>query len=129
MCTYNLNAHGDLHERILKISEEIKVNPDSAILYFKRGKLFYQHNNFKNSLKDLNKSADLGYFNLEQDFLFAKNYYKLKKYRSSLHFTAKILKVQPNNVNAYKLVGKVYFKRSSTSAFYFCRITITTNVF
>ena len=74
-----VHAHGDLHERILKVTEEIKKNSDSAFLYFKRGKLFYQHNDFKRSLKDLKRSDKLGYENNEQYFLFAKNYFKLKK--------------------------------------------------
>ena len=51
-----LNAHGDLHKRILNVTEEIQKNPDSANLYFKRGKLYYQHNNYINSLKDFKYS-------------------------------------------------------------------------
>ncbi len=112
MFSISLSAHGDLHERILKVSEEIKANPDSAFLYFKRGKLYHHHNDFENSLKDLKRSKKLGLRNNEQSFLFAKNYYNLEKYRSSLHFSNKILKVQPMNVNALKLVGKIYFKRN-----------------
>ena len=36
-------AHGDLDKRIAETSEEIEMHPDSSYLYFKRGKLLYQH--------------------------------------------------------------------------------------
>lgn len=108
----SLCAHGDLHKRILEVTKEIHISPNSAFLYLKRGSLFYQHTDYKKSLQDLRKSRRLGYKSIEQDFLFAKNYFKLKKYGLSLNFSNKILKVQPNNVNAFKLVGKIYFKRN-----------------
>ena len=45
-------AHGDLHGRILKVTKEIKVTPDSAYLYLKRGKLYFQHKFYNKSLSD-----------------------------------------------------------------------------
>lgn len=107
-----VHAHGDLHERILKVTEEITEYPDSAFLYLKRGKLYYEHNNFKMSLKDLKRSNKLGYDNNEKYFLFAKNYFKLKKYNLSLKHVRKILKEQPNNVIALKLIGKINYDKS-----------------
>jgi len=112
-----VHAHGDLDERILLVTGEIKKSPDSAFLYFKRANLHYQHNDFKRSLKDLKKSNRLGYENNEQYFLFAKNYFKLKKYNLSLKHVRKILKDQSYNVNALKLIGKInYDKRKFEKA-------------
>lgn len=107
-----VHAHGDLHKRILKVTEEIKKNPDSAFLYFKRSNLYYQHNAYKRSLKDLKRSYKLGYENNEQYFMFAKNFLKLKKYNLSSKHVRKILEDQPNNVNALKLMGKIYYDKS-----------------
>jgi tetratricopeptide (TPR) repeat protein len=108
---FNVSAHGDLHERILEVTQEIKISPDSAFLYFKRGKLYHQHNDFENSLKDLKKSRKLGLRNNEQSFLFAKNYFYLKKYNIGIKYASKILKDQPNNVSAQKIIGKTYFQQ------------------
>ena len=105
-------AHGDLHERILKVTEEIEKNPDSAFLYYKRSDLYYQHDTFKKSLKDLKKSGRLGYKNSQQYLLLAKVYFKLKNYNSGLRHVGKILKDQPNNVKALKLRGEIYFDKN-----------------
>jgi tetratricopeptide (TPR) repeat protein len=102
-------AHGDLHERISRVSEEIKADCDSAYLYFKRGKLYYQHNNFTSSLKDLKSSQKLGFSSNEQIFLLAKNYYRTNRFILSKKYIKKLLQLQPNNVNALKLLGQVYY--------------------
>jgi tetratricopeptide (TPR) repeat protein len=110
-CMTTMYAHGDLHRRIIEATKEIKKHPDSAYLYFKRGKLYYQHKVFKRSIKDLKKSNQLGYRTNEKYFLLSKNYIKLKKYNLSLKYARKILVDQPNNVNALKLVGKIYYDK------------------
>jgi tetratricopeptide (TPR) repeat protein len=108
-CVFGAIAHGDLHQRILIVSEEIKADSDSAYLYFKRGKLYYQHNNFTSSLKDLKSSHKLGYSSNEQIFLLAKNYYRTNRFSLSKKYIKKLLQLQPNNVNALKLLGQVYY--------------------
>ncbi len=125
-CGFIATAHGDLHERILNVTEEIKAEPDSAFLYFKRGKLFHQHNNFTNSIRDLKSSRKLGYKSNEQNFLFAKNYYGINRFRSSKKFIDKILNLQPYNVNALKLLGKIYFskKKFEKSALTFEKVIV-----
>jgi len=106
-----VTAHGDLHQRILSVTEEIKADSDSAFLYFKRGKLFHQHNDFTNSIRDLKSSLKLGHKSNEQNFLFAKNYFRINRFRSSKKFIVRILQDQPNNVNVLKLLGQVYFSK------------------
>jgi tetratricopeptide (TPR) repeat protein len=108
ICT---NAHGDLHKRILKVTEEIKKNPDSANLYFKRGKLYYQHSNYTNSLKDFDASKTLGFNNFEQDLLVAKSNYHLNKFRESKIIIKNILRDRPENVDALRLLADIYFKK------------------
>lgn len=103
------NAHGDLHKRILKVTQEIEAYPDSSYLYLNRGKLYFQHESFKKSIADLKISKKLGYFSNEQNLLFAKNYYRLNKYKKSLLFLNKILSKNPRDVKAIKLKAKNYY--------------------
>tara|TARA_R110002096_G_scaffold262085_1_gene455581 strand:+ start:146 stop:1006 length:861 start_codon:yes stop_codon:yes gene_type:complete len=110
-CCFDAIAHGDLMKRILSLTEEIKVHSDSAYLYFKRGKLYYQHNDYNESIEDFKRSKKLGFNSDEQYFLFAINYYKLNHFITSKRYIDKILKDQPDNVKAVKLVGHINFKR------------------
>ena len=109
---FSIHAHGDLDKRISVISEEIKKTPDSALLYYKRSQLYYQHNEFKKSIDDLKKSDRLGFDNNEQYFLYARNYFKLNKFNLSLKHVRKFLKIQPNHLKGLQLVGKIYFAKS-----------------
>lgn len=99
-------SHGDLEERILAVTEEIKTSPDSPYLYFKRGKLYFQHQEFKKSLKDFNQSKLLGYNCSEQDLLFARNYFRLNNFEKTLFHTNYILDTDKKNVRALKLKAK-----------------------
>lgn len=110
LCANGL-AHGDLHERIVKVTEEIKMNPENSFLYLKRGKLYFHHHDFTKSLKDLKTSQKLGLKSSEQYYLLAKNYIKLGRLKNSEKFINKILRNEPCNVNTLKLQGEVYFKR------------------
>lgn len=103
-------AHGDLDERILLTTNEIKKDPDSAFLYFKRGKLFFQHNEYKKSLKDLKKSKSLHFEDGEQTLLFARNYFRLEKYKKTLHYADEILEKDAKNVLAIKIKAQALLK-------------------
>jgi tetratricopeptide (TPR) repeat protein len=111
LSTLNIGAHGDLHKRITNVTEEIQKNPDSAKLYFKRGKLYYQHNNYENSLEDFNFAKKLGFHTTEQDFLIAKSNYHLEKYSKSKRLIKRILRIESNNISALKLLADIYFKK------------------
>ncbi len=104
-----VQAHGDLEKRIIKVTKEIQVSSDSAYLYFKRGKLFFQHDEFKKSIKDLNKSKNLGYQTVEQKLLFAKGYFGLKVYKRTLSICEEILIDDSQNVRAVKVKAQTYF--------------------
>jgi tetratricopeptide (TPR) repeat protein len=101
-------AHGDLHQRILEVTQEIESQPDSAFLYFKRGSLLFQHETYSESIDDLIISQSLKYTSRDQLFLFAKNYFQLGDYKKSGTYLKKILKQEPGNVNALKLKANIY---------------------
>lgn len=114
-------AHGDLHERIVEVTKEIKVHPDSVYLYLKRGKLYYQHESYQKSIYDLNTSKRLGYNSVEQKLLFANAYFKLEDYKTSLSYSENILSFDSENVHAHKIKAKTFLKlgefRKSAEAF------------
>ncbi|NRB58954.1 MAG: hypothetical protein HRU50_03315 [Winogradskyella sp.] len=106
----NLNAHGDLHERILRATEEIAIHPDSASLYIKRGKLYYQHQKYENSLFDFQTSQKLGLDNDVVNFYLAKNHFQLSNFELSKKIMLRMLKSNNEDINYQKLLAQVYKK-------------------
>ena len=62
-------AHGDLHPRIIEITEQIKLSPTNALLYFQRAELYRIDGDFTNALADLNEVARLDRSLKRVDFL------------------------------------------------------------
>jgi len=106
-------GHGDLHERILLLSEKIVSNPDSASLYFERAKLYFYHKEFSLSIDDLNSSGKLGYEDPLKDLFYAKANQKLNNYNKTLKYTSKILAEDTANVNAIKIQAEVFFDQEN----------------
>lgn len=108
-----VQAHGDIHKRILKVSDEIVKSPDSAYLYFKRGKLYYQHEQNNKSLQDLKTSENLNHSSVDLQLQFAKTYLKLSMYRNSIAYCTEILQEHPQHVRAYKLLAQNHYQLGS----------------
>ena len=106
-------AHGDLDERIVKVTEEIKQSQDSAYLYFKRGKLYFQHEEYTKSIQDLKESSKLGFQSTEQNLLFSKNYFRTERYTKALLFVDLIINEHPKSVLALKLKAQINLKLSN----------------
>jgi len=102
-------GHGDLHERILIITEKINASPDSASLYFERAKLYFYHEQFSLSLSDLDETGKLGFEDPLRDLFYAKANQKLNKHETTLVYTDKILAYDSLNVNAIKIKAEVLF--------------------
>lgn len=109
-------SHGDLHDRIVKVSKQIKQHPDSSYLYFKRGKLYYQHEDFEKSLKDLKTAEAMGYSSTDQRLQMVQTYYRLDDFDSSISYANLILAEQAFNVNALKLKGRNLFAQKKFKA-------------
>lgn len=102
------HAHGDLHERIVKVTEEIKVHRDSAYLYVKRGELYYQHEEHKKALKDFAKAEKLGYSDLRLSYDSALALYRLRRSEAALQKIDAILAKAPDHVKAHRLKGQIH---------------------
>lgn len=105
----NCSAHGDLDERIAMVSEEIKLASDSAYLYFKRGKLYFEHEEYKKSINDLDQATALGYSDQFCDLLYAKSYHKLENYKAGLKHIDRVLIQDESKVIAIKIKASILF--------------------
>lgn len=123
-CFSQAFGHGDIDKRIVAVTKEIKKSPDSAQLYFKRGKLYYQHDDFELSIKDINNSIELGYLDIEQELLLSRNYFELKDYTQALQYVNLILEKSPNDVVFLKTKARVLFNNAmyEESAIYFEKV-------
>lgn len=97
--------HGDLHERILLTTKEISERPDSAFLYFKRGKLYFEHEKFEAAISDLDTASTLNYQGIICDLIYAKSYQQLNQLDSAMTHVEQGLHKDPLNVNALKIKG------------------------
>lgn len=105
-----LYAHGDLHERIKKVSQEIKNHSDSAYLYLRRGELLFQHEDFKKSIRDFKTCAKLGLMSDRLEFGFAKSFEKMGKLEQSMDHLNQILTKEAKNVKALRIKGRILMK-------------------
>jgi len=102
-------GHGDLHERILEVTDEIETTPDSSYLYFKRGKLYFEHKEFDNAIDDIDMANDLGFEDIQCDLILAKSYKSILNYREALAYLDKVDRKSPNHVIALKERARIYF--------------------
>lgn len=106
---FSTHAHGDLHERILIVTKEIKAHPDSAYLYLKRGELLYQHEEYKKALKDFKKSEKLGYADSRLLFAISLAEYKRGRTDVALAEVNELIRRDPDHVKALRLKGQILF--------------------
>ncbi len=102
----NAYCHGDLHERIQKVSSEIEAYPDSAQLFLDRGMLNYQHEKYNESIIDLKACSSLKHSSNHLNLTFAKTYLKLEQPKLAIKYLNKTLKSDPNNVLTLRWKGK-----------------------
>lgn len=108
---YPLRAHGDLDLRIEAVNALIETYPDSAHLYFKRGKLKFLHEEYEASVLDINTSISKGYINDVQQIYLSKSLFRLGKFEESLSTLSIFLKKDPNNVVGLKLKAQIFFEQ------------------
>jgi len=122
--SFGVNAHGDLVERIQKVSTKIIQYPDSAQLYHQRGVLYMQHGNFNLAILDLKYCRTLNYNNPLLPLDLATVLFHLKKYEIALIEIEEELCKQPQNLIALGLKGKVLVaqKKYNFAAYYFEKV-------
>jgi tetratricopeptide (TPR) repeat protein len=102
-------AHGDISIRIIKKTSEILKNPKKPLLYFERGYLYQQHQEYKNAIKDYLKSEHLGLDNKLLHFRKAATYYKANTLNKALQESEICLTYDPNDIKTHKLKAQILF--------------------
>ena len=108
--------HGDLHERIQQVTKEISVKPDSAFLFFKRGKLYFEHKKFEAAISDLDTAATLNYHGTICNLIYAKSYQQLNQGANAMKHIEEILHTDSFNVNALKIKGTLLLSQKEYKA-------------
>ena len=105
-----LYAHGSLSKRIKEKTAEIEKHPKNSTLYFERGFLYEQHEEFNKAIEDYLKSEELGYskylllhYRKAQTYYHNYNFYKALE-SSSLYLKKDSVDVKINKLHAQILV-------------------------
>jgi predicted Zn-dependent protease len=106
----SIYAHGDLSMRIDEKTEEILKSPNVSELYYERGFLYQQHEDYNKAIEDYLKSESLGnndkvlHYRKAQSYLFSEE--KEKAYKSILSF----LDIDNIDVKGKKLEAQILYK-------------------
>lgn len=103
-------AHGNLSIRINKKTSEIKSNPNNAKLYFDRGFLYQQHEEYDKAILDYKKAKKLGFDDKLLYYRTAETYYLWNKYKLALKASSKFLTKDNLDVKIYKLHAQILFE-------------------
>lgn len=105
-----LFAHGDLSLRIENKTTEIKEDPKNALLYFERGFLYQQHEEFKKALSDYIKSEELGYTSSLVPFRKSQVYFNQKELGLALNQIDTYIDSNNLDIKGKKLKAQILFK-------------------
>jgi len=100
-------AHGDLTARIKTKTSQISKNPDNATLYYDRGFLYQQHEEYNKALKDFSKAETLGYKNKLLYYRFAETYKITGELEKAMNAVSHYLKIDANDIKIYKLKAQI----------------------
>ena len=120
MCISTMFAHGDLDLRIKAITSEIESFPDSAALYFHRGKLRFQHEEYQASIDDIDMSITKGFQDELQNIYLAKSFFKLDELEDASTCLSSFLENDSGNVVGLNLKGRILFAQKDYEASALC---------
>lgn len=100
-------AHGDLHERISQITEQLRESP-SAGLFFKRGRLHLEHGEAEAALEDFREVDRLAPGAFETDMPRAEALMLLGKYSAALDVLNHCLDCDPSASRCLVLRARVF---------------------
>ena len=92
---------------------KINEDPNNATLYFKRGKLYFQHEEFKNSVLDLNIAEDKGFKEAELYLFVSKSYFALEDFENAELNLKKFYAIDSLHIVAHKLEAKIELARGN----------------
>lgn len=119
MLPQQLMAHGEVHERIDIVTEEIAMEPEEAMLYIKRAMLYLEDEDFDNTIQDIEKAKSIEGNEFPPALMtYAKLSYKTKSYRIALKYINKFLEFDEQHVIGLKTKANILYalKKNAESA-------------
>jgi len=100
-------AHGDLIARINAKTHQISKDPQNAELYYDRGFLYQQHEEYDKALKDYSKAEKLGYNTKLLFYRLAETYKVSGKLNKALQSVSEYLERDQSDIKIYKLKAQI----------------------
>jgi len=100
-------AHGDLHERIQECTEQLKKDPNNLALYMKRGKLYLEHEEYDNCLKDIKRCREGNFSDKNWLIYEARAHKALENYEAGLTSISEFLSTDQKHVRALRIRGNI----------------------
>lgn len=124
-----LYAHGELATRIKEKTTQISKDPKNAQLFYERGYLYQQHEEYKKALKDFEKSETLGFKDKLLFYRRAETYLLIDKIEEALLAVEDYFKIDSIDIKIYKLKAQILiqdenFKEALISYRYVLKNTI-----
>jgi predicted Zn-dependent protease len=100
-CAADSFGHGDVHERINQLTQQISQTPSNATLYFQRADLYRVDQDFTNALADLNRLAQLDPALKRIDFFRGRVLLEAGRPHDAVPALDKYLAGKPDDPDAY----------------------------
>lgn len=111
LITSFIYAHGDLTKRIESKTQEISKDSKNPQLYFERGYLYEQHEEYKKALSDYLKSEELGNTTGVLHYRIAQTYYNSYNFSEALRSSKTCLEINSLDVKINKLHAQILIQQ------------------
>jgi tetratricopeptide (TPR) repeat protein len=105
-----VNAHGDLHERIVRITASLEKDPENINLLLKRADLFRLHYEYDKALQDLD-NAKKNSSSAQLFYQYAQVYCEIDSLDLAAFYIQKYDSKHPNSIDGRELNIKINSKR------------------
>lgn len=102
-----LFAHGELTARINEKTSQISKDPQNSSLYYERGFLYQQHEEYKKALKDYSKAEKLGYNNKVLYYRIAETQKTIENYNRAMQAVETYFEIDSNDIKIYKIKAQI----------------------
>jgi tetratricopeptide (TPR) repeat protein len=100
-------AHGDVHERINQLTQQITQTPSNALLFFQRAELYRVDQDYTNALVDLDRVAQLDPKIARVDFCRGRVQFEANRPQAALPPLNSYLAGKPKDAEAYTTRARV----------------------
>ncbi len=123
--SYNLYTAGKVDQTIKKYDEMIKIIPDSAYLYYNRGKFKQELNQHEAAILDYKKAVQLDKKNVESWVAMGISYMYIRKFDDAIKSFLEAIKADENYAMSYNNIAQVYReKKDNANALKYLEIAV-----